>query len=144
MHLLVVGIHPVDCCKPQPPIGPAHHEWGRICPDLGCQDSTSELYSAESAEAAVESEVSSSSGGSIPTASAVSYWPLVVAAMAATTAVIAGLIGQRREKAGNHQLRGSVARRMDMFSAFANNALCGQTGTVPGVELAPPKDYRMV
>jgi hypothetical protein len=120
-----VGIHPpIDCCKPQPPIGPPHHEWERICPSLGC--ATNSTYEEESFESAVEESTSTVGVG---TRSAVSYWPLVMAAMAATTAMVAGIIGQRREKVGNHHLRGSVARRMDLFSNFADQALTGEKGS---------------
>ena len=68
-----------------------------------------------------------------------SYWPLAVAALAATTALVAGILGQRREKVGNHQLRGSVARRMDLFSNFADRAL----SDAKGVEMTSKDDYRL-
>jgi hypothetical protein len=117
----------VDCCKPQPPVGPPRHEWERICPSLGCAtNSTTE----ETFESEVQETSSSTSTVGIGTRSAVSYWPLVLAAMAATTAMVAGILGQRREKAGNHHLRGSVARRMDLFSNFADQALPGDNGSV--------------
>lgn len=131
-----VGAHPVDCCKPKPPIGPPRHEWERICPDLGCQSSDSETYTSESS--AEESAVSSSTGGSTPTsASALSYWPLAVAALAASTALAAAIFGQRREQEGKHQLRGSVARRMEDFSSFADRTLADGGGGGKGVEMAP-------
>lgn len=51
-------------------------------------------------------------------------WPLLVAAVAATTAMAAVIVGQRRDPEDRHQLQGSVARRMDLFSNFADRALC--------------------
>jgi hypothetical protein len=69
-----------------------------------------------------------------------SSWPLAVAALAATTAIVAGVLGQRRENVGKHQLRGSVARRMDLFSNFADRAL----SDAKDVEMVSSKDeYRL-
>jgi hypothetical protein len=64
--------------------------------------------------------------------------------MAAATAMVAGIFGQRRERVGNHQLKGSVARRMDLFSNFADRALCDQTRPEHAVEMTASKDdYRL-
>ena len=66
-------------------------------------------------------------------------WPLVIAALAATTALAAAVFGQRREKVGNHHLRGSVARRMDDFGTFADRVLPDGAGGGKGVEMMPAK-----
>ena len=63
--------------------------------------------------------------------------------MAAAVAIGAAIFGQRRERVGNHQLKGSVARRMDLFSNFADRALCDQARPERVVEMSAKDDYRL-
>lgn len=58
-------------------------------------------------------------------------WMLLVAGAAATAALAAAVIGSRKEPREKHQLEGSVKRRITLFSAFADSALCGATGSRP-------------
>jgi hypothetical protein len=50
---------------------------------------------------------------------------LVVAGCAATAALAAAAVGSRKEAKEAHMLEGSVKRRITLFSAFADSALCG-------------------
>lgn len=76
-----------------------------------------------------------------------SFWMMVAAAVAAAFAVSAVVIGQRKKKKAAHPLSGSVARRMGLFSNFADAALCNQgTAARPErvVEMTMSKeDYSM-
>ena len=57
-----------------------------------------------------------------------SFWMMVAAAVAAAFATGAVVIGQRKRKKAAHPLSGSVARRMGLFSNFADAALCNNGG----------------
>lgn len=159
----------IDCCadRPHGPLGgPAWHhkcynsDWRAegVIKSGACttttttasDGTTTTYYNGEetttvSASEEVSTSTGSNSNGQAATKSAMSYWPLVVAAVAATTALLAVVVGQRRDHAGNHQLKGSVARRMDLFSNFADRALC-DTSTRPDrvIEMTnSTDDYRL-
>ena len=57
--------------------------------------------------------------------SSMSFWLLLVALAAVVMAIIAMVMGQRKRDKPQHALTGSVARRMELFSTFADGALCG-------------------
>jgi hypothetical protein len=57
-----------------------------------------------------------------------SFWMMVAAAVAAAFAAGAVVMGQRKRKKAAHPLAGSVARRMGLFSNFADAALCNREG----------------
>jgi hypothetical protein len=57
-----------------------------------------------------------------------SFWMMVAAAVAAAFATGAVVMGQRKRKKAAHPLAGSVARRMGLFSNFADAALCNNSG----------------
>ena len=63
-----------------------------------------------------------STGGSRMSRSTI--WLLVVAAVAATAALIAAAVGQRRDKEDLHPLNGAVSRRMNLFTSLADGSLC--------------------
>jgi hypothetical protein len=66
---------------------------------------------------------------------------MIVAAVAATAALVAAVVGQRRDKESKHQLNGAVSRRMNLFSALADGNLCGDRP--PRTVEASSGDYRM-
>lgn len=73
-------------------------------------------------------------------------WALIgVAIAAAAAAVIAAAIGSRKKKRVPHQLEGSVARRIALFSNFADSSLCGSTERPERVVemTASHDDYRL-
>jgi hypothetical protein len=53
-----------------------------------------------------------------------SFWMIIAAAVAAAFATGAVVMGQRKTQREPHPLSGSVARRMGLFSQFADSALC--------------------
>lgn len=57
-----------------------------------------------------------------------SFWMMAAAAVAAAFATGAVVMGQRKRKKSAHPLSGSVARRMGLFSNFADAALCNNGG----------------
>ena len=61
-------------------------------------------------------------------ASSVPMWMLILAAVATAMAVGAVVKGLRRSETPPHVLKGSVARRMGLFSQFADCALCSEGG----------------
>jgi hypothetical protein len=75
-----------------------------------------------------------------------SFWMIVAAAVAAAFATGAVVMGQRKKHKDPHPLSGSVARRMGLFSNFADSALCNQGTERPArvVEMTMSKeDYSM-
>jgi len=66
-----------------------------------------------------------SNNGEIPVgATSLPMWMLIAAAVASALAVGAVVKGMRRQEPPKHALSGSVARRMNLFSQFADCALC--------------------
>ena len=66
---------------------------------------------------------------------------MLVAAVAAGTAIAAAVIGSRRRKTGTaHPLQGSVKNRMRLFGAFADRNLVSKTERPCGrvVEMSSP------
>lgn len=80
-------------------------------------------YSANSSNQ--NSQNTSSNNGEIPIgARSLPMWMLIAAAVATALAVGAVVKGLRRSEPPAHALKGSVARRMGLFSQFADCALC--------------------
>ena len=98
--------------------------------NTGTDSSTS--YSANSDSEYVAN--SSTSNEAVPSSTipvgskSVSLWMLVVAAVASAMAVGAVVKGLRRSDPPPHVLKGSVARRMGLFSQFADCAICSDGG----------------
>ena len=90
----------------------------------GTTSSTS--YSAESSSYSTNSNTSEYAPNSSTPSGAghLSMWALIVAAVATALAVGAVVKGLRRAEPHPHALQGSVARRMGLFSQFADCALC--------------------
>eukprot|EP00545_Synedropsis_sp_CCMP1620_P008095 CAMPEP_0119003594 /NCGR_PEP_ID=MMETSP1176-20130426/659_1 /TAXON_ID=265551 /ORGANISM="Synedropsis recta cf, Strain CCMP1620" /LENGTH=215 /DNA_ID=CAMNT_0006955211 /DNA_START=75 /DNA_END=722 /DNA_ORIENTATION=- len=147
----------MNCDKPRPH-GPLGHKWDHDCSsssssssnsDGGTTTTTTQVYDAEtdtyiSSESAVEDNDQSSSGTNArqnATLNSGSWWPLAVAGVAATVAIAAMIVGQRRGVTNPHPMQGSVARRKGAFENFADRALCDQS---KGVEMVNSKDdYRL-
>lgn len=67
------------------------------------------------------------------------WWPLAVAGLAASVAMAAVVVGQRRPGgAAPHPMQGSVARRRGLFANFADRALCNDPKN--SVEMVSSKD----
>lgn len=85
----------------------------------------------------------SSSGIAGTNISKSTFWLLAVAAAAATAALIAAVVGQRRNREERHQLSGSVARRISLFTNLADNhCLCGDRPDRV-VEMNNARDYQL-
>jgi hypothetical protein len=70
-------------------------------------------------------------------------WMIVIAAAAAAMAMAAVMMGMRKSEKKPHALTGSVARRMELFSNFANCALmCSDADARPArvVEMTASHD----
>jgi len=75
-----------------------------------------------------DAQSTSSNNGEIPIGTrSLPMWMLVAAAVATALAVGAVAKGMRRSEPPPHALTGSVARRMGLFSQFAECALCDST-----------------
>jgi hypothetical protein len=92
----------------------------------------------------VEDYSSSANGATAASSRSLSLW-MIVAGVAAGTALAAAALGSRKQPKETHMLEGSVKRRMGLFSTFADSA-CG-TATRPErvVELTDSRggDYRL-
>lgn len=121
---------------PCPPIGPLHDK----CKKDDSDSSTS--YSSESNSANSNNNEANTKGG-IPTGvRSLSFWMLIAAAAAAALAIAAIVVGSRKSEKPVHPLSGSVARRMELFSNFADCALCDSGMQRPDrvVEMTMSKD----
>jgi len=94
-----------------------------------CQESMAEnyedngdgaVYSTNNDGASNTSPDSTSGGG----AAKIAWWMIIVAAVATLFAIGAIIMGQRKKRTDAHPLHGSVARRMNLFSEFADATLC--------------------
>lgn len=85
------------------------------------------------------------SSGNLITSSVRSNWLLwAVAGAAAVAAGIAIVYGQRKRERETHPLRGSVGRRMSLFSNFADSACDNACAGKDSVEMVSAKgDYRL-
>lgn len=146
-HLTVGPSPPHDACGcPHGPIGDhCRHQQG-VQYSSQCSASTSTSTSSStngysgdySTDSASDGSGSSSTSSSSNTAndkavpegskaldpSGFSFWMLIAAAVSAAFAIGAIVVGQRKTAKEPHPLAGSVARRMGLFSNFANSALC--------------------
>mmetsp|Transcript_25696 Transcript_25696/g.37605 ORF Transcript_25696/g.37605 Transcript_25696/m.37605 type:complete len:85 (+) Transcript_25696:320-574(+) len=77
-------------------------------------------------------------------ATVISWWMVVVAAVAAVAALAAIMMGQRKEEKDTHKLRGSIAKRMALFSCFAGGCNGARPAhVVDDVEPNEDEDYRL-
>lgn len=67
---------------------------------------------------------------------------MAVAAAAATAALVAAIVGQRKNREERHQLSGSVSRRMALFTNVCNGNLCGDRPDRV-VEMRDARDYQL-
>jgi hypothetical protein len=152
-----ITVGPHDLCEHPRPRGPLQHKWDHDC--TGNSDSSGSSTSSSSSssvtyyDAETESYVTSNesvedeqSSGTNANQDAVlnsgNWWPLAVAGLAASVAMAAVIVGQRRGAVNPHPMQGSVARRRGLFEIFADRALCNQSK--PGLEMVNSKDdYRL-
>jgi hypothetical protein len=128
-----------------PPIGPAHDHC--VHSHSSSSSTTSSSTSADTTTYASQESVSQKdpTGSSLMDPSHTSFWWLILAAVAAMFAIGAVVMGQRQQRANDHILTGSVARRMGLFSTFADSALCARTEprTVEMTTTTNADDYQM-
>ena len=88
--------------------------------------------SAETSSTTYNSNVSQES--TTPNSSKrIAWWILACAAVA--TVIVGAAVWGRRKVRDRHLLEGSVKRRMNLFSKFADNALCDAVGCGDAVEM---------